>query len=117
MDGVIAVGVFTMLIAFITKGLDLIKYARAKDKNGVITLLAAAALGVGASFVFRWSDFREVLTWSVTGHEWSLASVNPWTVVIFGVSAGFTAAYGKDWIKARDNNDTAKTPPLIPPSG
>jgi len=92
--------------ALVLKFVDLIKYARAKDGNGLITLAIGFVAGIGAVGIIsltQWNDEIRI------GDE-TLESMSRVSKVVLGLVATSVAAVLYDFKKAVDNTDTARTP-------
>lgn len=97
-------------VGLVKAGVDLIKYARAKDANGVITQLAVYLMGIGVVMLVRASDFAS--RWDVGGIPLSEAQTG--TAVLAGLGLGAVAMLANDGIKAVDGSQSARKPPLVP---
>ena len=100
-----------LLVASVKKGTDYVKYIKSGDWNGTLTQTIAWALGIGAAFLFAASDFG---TKPVQGIIFS--DLNPWSLIILGLSLGSGGSILKDFISGIDNTQSAVVPPLLPPS-
>lgn len=90
---------------------DVVRSARSQEWNGVITPLAAWAIGILIVFLLGESDFGSDLPIGDTGH--TVGDVNGFSLILLGFAFGSVAAKGVDLIKAVDNTDSQKRPPLI----
>lgn len=90
---------------------DVVRSARGGDWNGVITPLAAFAIGILVAFVLGESDFGEGIPIGDTGE--TFGSVNGFSLVLLGFALGSVAAKGVDLLKALDTSDTQRKPHLI----
>ena len=102
------------LLAVAAKVIDFLRLVSnlPATKSSVVTQLAAWIGGVAVVFLYGASDFG--VTVDLGGV--ALSDVNGWSKLLVGVAVGSLASMAKDYIKARDNTDSAKMPPLIPPS-
>lgn len=98
------------LIVAITKFVGLVKSVKAADWNSVATLLVAILTGIGLVFLVSNSDFTD---FTVPGLAVPLADAKGGTLVLIGIVLGLAAAYGRDFLKARDNTASTLEPPLI----
>jgi hypothetical protein len=80
---------------------NLLKYLRARDWNGVLTLLGAWVVGFLA-------------VWLVGSTDWG-ATISVAEKVLAGLVVASAAATTADLKKAFDGTDTATKPPLVPP--
>ena len=108
-----SVGVITgslLLGAFILKVIDLLKYVIKWDLNGIVTLGLTWIVGFVAVQVFietQWGDEVKI------GDE-TLDQLNTVSKIVFGLVAPAVAALLYDAKKAVDNDDSAKSPRLMP---
>lgn len=107
-----AVGLLT-IIAAVTKLTSLVKAAKNKNWNGVVTPLVAIALAFGLLFAVANSQF----VMPVPGLAITIQDADVGTLVVLSVIVGLTAAFGKDWLNARDNTASQAELPLIDWSG
>lgn len=91
--------------------IDILRSARGKDWNGVLTPLAAALAGILVAFILGESDFGEGIPLGDSGQ--TFASVNGFSLVLVGFALGSLASKGVDLIKAIDGSDSQKRPHLI----
>lgn len=97
-------------VGLVKSGVDLIKYLRAKDANGVITQLAVWLFGIGVVMLVRASDFAA--QWDVGGIALSDAKLG--TCILAGFGLGAVAMLANDGIKAIDGSQSARKPSLVP---
>lgn len=97
------------MFALIKKVLDFFKYLTNQDWNGAITQIAVWASGIVVVWLYAQTDWAE--TFSFAG--FTLASMNGASLVALGIGLGSSASVATDFIKARDNTDSAAMPPLI----
>ena len=102
--------IFAIVLPVVWKLVDFVKYARAQDWNAVTTQAMVWGGGVGLLFLLSRTDFAPTI--SLGNLAFNLVS-GP-TIIFIGLSGGSAASIGYDLKKARDNNDTAATPALIP---
>lgn len=111
-------GVFTVefvpvvaLGLFITKFIDVLRYARNRDLNGVVTQLTVWASGaVGFLWVARTQWAAGII---VAGAPVSKLSF--WSLVFAGASIASGMSVLVDFKKAVDNTNSAAIPTLLPP--
>lgn len=101
-------------VALVAVLIDIARSLRARDWNGVITPLAAMAAGTLVAWVVGESDFGADVPLGDTGH--TFGSVNGFSLVLVGFALGAVASKSVDALKAVDQGDSQKRPPLIPPS-
>ena len=97
-----------VLGALVLKFTDLLKLLSAKDWRAAITQLTAWASGVAGVALVAQTDFAS----AVPVGDFTLATLNGWSLIVAGLSLASTASVGYDVKRAIDNNDTAKMPPL-----
>jgi hypothetical protein len=111
MEQVAEVGPITAMFLFgalVLKLVDLVKYARARDGNGLITLAIGFVAGIAAVAIMaetQWGDEIKI------GDE-TLATMSRVSKVVLGLVATSVAAVVYDFKKAVDNTDSARTPRL-----
>lgn len=105
-----AVGLLT-IVAAVTKLTSLVKAAKRKDWNGVVTPLVAIALAFGLLLATAHSQF----VMPVPGLSVTLQEADIGTLVVLAVIVGLTAAFGKDWLNAKDGSASQAEPPLLGP--
>lgn len=90
---------------------DLLRYAKAKDLNGVIAILVSGAGGIGAVWLAAQADATENLV--LVKDSVPLGLLNGASLVLLGLSVGLAAPQIVQLRKAFDNSDTASTPPMV----
>lgn len=105
-----AVGLLT-IIAAVTKLVSLVKAAKNKDWNGVVTPLVAIAVALGLLFAVSESQFVMPLP----GQSITIQDANLGTLIVLSVIVGLTAAFGKDWLNAKDDSASQAEAPLLGP--
>lgn len=101
----VAMGVLTL------KLIDFVRYARGADLNGIITQLAAWFVGVLVVLLVAQTDWAA----GIAVGNMNLHTLNFWSLVFYGLSAGSGASLVKDALKAVDNSNSAAIPTLMPP--
>lgn len=97
-----------VLGALVFKFVDFLKLVHAKDWNATVTQLTVWASGVGAVVLVAQTDFAS----AVPIGEFTLATLNGWSLIVAGLSTASTASVGYDVKRALDSADSAKMPPL-----
>lgn len=95
-------------VAFVYALINTLKYLSAKDWTSARTQLIVWAAGVGGAFVFAqtaWAAGVEV-------GGVSIAAMSSWDLAFFGLTFVSGASVLKDYLKARDNTQSAATPSL-----
>jgi hypothetical protein len=99
-------------LALIVKVVDFLRYARARDLNGVLTQLCVWVAGVLVLVLVAHTDWAAAVPIGVT----PLSKLGFWSLVFAGMSVGSGASIVKDTQKSLDNNDSQRLPTLVPPS-
>lgn len=97
--------------AIVKACIDLLRYASGKDWKSVATQIVSWAAGVGVSLLFAASDFADGFKLGDTGV--TLGNANTASVLLFGLTFGAVANTIVDGLKAFDNTDSQKKPPLL----
>lgn len=98
------------LAALVIKGIDFLRYLKARDVNGAGTQLIVWAAGVGFLLLAAQTQFAATIPIG----DLNLAQLGVWDIVFAGLSLGSTASMVKDiGYKALDNQNTAKIPTLF----
>ncbi len=97
-------------IALIMKIIDFIRYARARDINGVVTQLATWAAGVVVFLLVAQTTWAE----DIIIADRPMNVLGFWSLVFAGVSVASAASVAKDTLKAVDSSNSAKIPTLLP---
>lgn len=101
--GLVALG------ALVVKFTDLLKFLTNKDWNAAITQIVVWVAGFAAVGLFA----QTVLADGVEFGGVTLADMNLATLAYIGLTIGSAGSVAYDFKRARDDADTAKTPPLI----
>lgn len=88
---------------------NLVKYLRARNWNGVLTLLAAWAVGAGTLWLFGATAWAHGVTINGTSLD-KLASLDK---VVAGLVVASLGSFGFDIQKALDHTQSAATPQLL----
>jgi hypothetical protein len=103
----------TVAMAVLTlKIIDVLRYARAADFNGVLTQLSAWLAGVVVVLLAAQTDWAS----GINIGDKHLSTLGFWSLVFYGLSAGSGASIAKDTLKAVDNSNSAAIPVLVPDS-
>lgn len=103
----------TLVVALIKTATDFPAYVTARQWSAVWKQAIAWAVGVGAAFALRASDFGVSIQATPTV---SLASATPATVAIFGLALASGASVLHMGIQAIDGSQSAYVPPVTPGS-
>lgn len=98
----------TLVVAII----NFLRYARAKDVNGMTTQASSWIAGVAVTFLGSQTDFAD----GISIGEATLGSLNAWSLVLVGMTVASVGSFAVEIKKAIDNSDSASKPPLAPPS-
>lgn len=93
---------------------NLLKYLRARDWNGVVTLLGAWVIGIIAVWLVGATDWAQTVT---VGGLKTLDKLSWAEKVLVGLVVTSVGSVVYDLKKSFDNTDTAATPMLVPPKG
>ena len=105
MDFVPVLAMLTLIIAII----NLVKYVRVKDTNGIVTTLAVWAAGVIVVLLVGQTDFAA----GINIAERPLSEYNTWSLIFIGLTIASMAQFANEIKSAIDNGDSAVKPPLI----
>ncbi len=97
------------LLALVKKLIDFLRYASARDVNGVVTQLVTWVSGFGALLLAAQTNWADQI---MVGDS-SLAALNVWSLVFVGMTVASSASVVHDVTKAVDNKDTAAIPKLL----
>lgn len=98
------------LLALINKFVDFSKYITNKDVNGALTQVyvwGAGVLGVWLYAQTAWAD-------TINFGDLPLSKFNGASIVAVGFAIASAGSVAKDWLKAKDNSDSAAMPKLLP---
>lgn len=112
MDSLVTFTTTLAVGAVIYMAVNLLKYLRARNWDGVVTLLVAAVIGIGIACWMANSDLTETLRPVQDGQP--LGDMDFGSLALFGVALSSTFSVVTDFIKGIDNSNTAAKPSLIP---
>lgn len=108
---------FTSVLALgsvIYMAVNFVKYLRAGDWNGVLTLLLAMVVGSLVVWLASAADVSEHLKIISDGPE--IGDYDAGSIIFAGIALASTFSLVADLRSAFDNTDTANKPPLVPPA-
>lgn len=111
MDSLVTFTTTVALGAVIYTAVNLIKYLKAQDWNGVLTLVLAAVVGILIALWAANSDITETLRPIEDGQ--ALGDMDFGSLALFGVALSSTFSVVADFRSAFDNSDSASKPPLV----
>ena len=97
------------LLALIKKFIDFAKYATNKDLNGAMTQIVVWVAGVVAVILYAATDWANTIAFGGL----TLADMNMASLIALGLALGSGASLTTDFIKSRDESDSARMPALI----
>lgn len=97
------------MAALVLKVIDFLRYLRAADVNGVLTQLSAWIAGVVVILLVAQTDWAD----GIAVGDMTLATINIWSLIFYGLTAGSSASLVKDVVKAVDNTNSAQIPTLL----
>lgn len=103
-----------VLLALVWATISFLKDLTNGKTNGMITQVIVWAAGVLFAWLFSESDFGSSIAIGDTGQ--TLGSINVASLVLVGMAVGSLASVAYEFKKARDNNDSAVEPKLLPKS-
>lgn len=99
------------MTALIVKLIDFLRYAVARDRNGVATQITAWAGGVIVFLLVAqtaWAD-------GIPIGSRPLSRLSVWSLVFAGMTLGSMGSVIKDTLKSVDNHNSSVIPTLLPP--
>lgn len=101
------------LLALAAKVIDFLRYLSdlPRSRSAVLTQALSWIGAILVVFLYGASQFGDTV--DVGGIV--LSNMDAPTKVLVGLAVGSLASLVKDFVKARDNTDTAKVPPLLGP--
>jgi hypothetical protein len=106
----VEVALLALVALFVKKATDWLKYLTNRDWNGALTQAVAWGISVASLFLAAESELFE--TFGV--NDVNFGDLNGAGIVLVGLALGSGASGFTDWLKARDNTDSARMPSLIP---
>jgi hypothetical protein len=98
------------MLALILKVVDFLRYAKARDYNGVLTQAITWVAGVVVLLLVAQTTWAAMI--SVAGVP--LGKLGFWSVVFAGLTVSSGASLVNDYRKALDNSNSAAIPTLLP---
>lgn len=99
-----------LLVSALYAAQNLLRYAKAKDWNGVLGILIAVAAGVGVVALAANSDATSALHLIEEGP--ALGGLDGGSIVLLGIAVGSAGTVLADVRKAIDNTSSADKPPI-----
>lgn len=97
------------MAALVLAVINFVKFAKAKDTNGMVTQLSVWIAGVAVVLLVAHTDFAAGLTVG----DMTMASLNVYSLVFVGLTLGSSATVLNEFKKALDAGDSAKKPPMV----
>lgn len=97
------------VIAITKKAVDFVAWVKNGNWDAVVKTVIAIVAAIALTFVLRETDFSNQVT--VLGT--TLDTMNNWTVAYIGLALGAIAAFGVDFLAARDNTRSSATAPIV----
>lgn len=91
--------------------INLVKYVRARNVNGIVTTLSVWVAGVAVVFLAAQTDFAA----GIVIAELPLSTYNAWSLLFIGLSISSMAQFANEIRAAIDNTDSTVKPDLVPP--
>lgn len=111
MEGFQTITAAVLLVALIVTSQNLLRYLKAQDWNGVLGILLAWAIGLGVAELAAHADVTASMT-LIDGAP-ALGLLDFGSLLLLGLVLGSGGSQLIDWLKARDNTDSAAKPPLV----
>ena len=108
MDEFLTFAAVALLVIALISMMDVIRYVKAKDWNGALTILVCAAGGIGLAFLAANADATSKLVLVKGAGPLSPMTVGRWSCSVVSVSS----PSGRP-VPAPDHSDSASTPPLV----
>lgn len=105
MDFVPVLAMLTLIIAII----NLVKYVKTGDTNGVVTTLSVWVAGVIVVLLVGQTDFAE----GIVIADQALSTYNTWSLVFIGLTIASMAQFANEIKSAIDSSDSAAKPPMV----
>jgi len=100
-----------VLLATVKKLIDLLRYARGRDLNGVVTQVVVWAGGIGVVALAAHTAWAGQLVFG----DVKLAGMNFASQVLAGIALGSAASIAQDTLKAVDASQSEAKPTLLGP--
>lgn len=100
------------LAALVKKFVDFSKYVTNRDVNGALTQLFVWIAGIAAVAIFAQTAWADGIVFASV----ALSKMNFASQVAMGLGISSTGAFATDYLKAKDNFDSARMPNLLPGS-
>lgn len=94
---------------------NLARFLKAKDWNGTVGILLAAATGIAAVVLAAHSSATAALHMITNGP--ALGALDGGSQILLGIAVGSAGTVLADLRKAFDNSATAEKPPIVGPPG
>jgi hypothetical protein len=107
MDFVPVLAMLTLVIAIV----NLVKYIKVRDTNGITTTLAVWIAGVVVVLLVGQTDFAA----GISIADRPLSEYNTWSLVFIGLTIASMAQFANELKTALDGADSAEKPPLVSP--
>lgn len=114
MDSIVTFTSVAALGATIYTAVNLIRYARNADWNGVVTLIVACLVGIGIVWLAAQADITENLLLVEDGQR--LGLLDGPSLILAGVALASLSSAFTDIRKALDGSDSAAKPTLVHPA-
>lgn len=101
------------MISLIISIVNLPKYARAGDMNGIVTTFVVWIAGIIVVFLTAKTDFAAGIMVS----DKPLADYNSWSLLFMGLTVASMSAFANDLRKALDSSTSSRKPDLLAPDG
>lgn len=109
MDAITPIALLTFAVFTLV---NLVRYLRGRDWNGVLTIVLSWIAGVIVVLLFGASRLGEGVT--VPGLEVTFGDLGVFDAVFVGLLMASTAGAFNEFNKARDNTQSVDKPPLVP---
>lgn len=92
--------------------INLVKYARSGDVNGIVTTLSVWLAGIVVIFLVAETDFAS----GIVVADRALGDYNAWSLLFMGLTISSMAQFANEIRAAIDNHDTTIKPNLVGPT-
>lgn len=93
----------------VKKFVDFLRYASARDVNGVVTQLVVWVAGVGAVLIAAQTGWADQISFGSS----SLGGLGTWSQVFLGLTLGSASSVLVDTLKSVDSTDSGIIPKLL----